>query len=52
MINYQILTGKLLQMKQNAYLLKEFKKLETFDLSYFIGKKFFEDDDTQNYFNQ
>ena len=30
----------------------EFKKLETFDLSYFIGKKFFEDDDTQNYFNQ
>ena len=27
----------------------EFKKLETFDLSYFIGKSHFEEDGTQNY---
>ena len=25
------------------------KKLKTFDLSYFIGKSHFEEDDTQNY---
>ena len=27
----------------------EFKKAETFDLSYFIGKNYFEEDGTQNY---
>ena len=27
----------------------EFKKLNTFDLSYFIGKSHFEEDGTQNY---
>ena len=27
----------------------EFKKLKTLDLSYFIGKSHFEEDDTQNY---
>ena len=27
----------------------EFKKLETFDSSYFIGKSYFDEDGTQNY---
>ena len=27
----------------------EFKKLETFDSSYFIGKSYFDEDATQNY---
>ena len=27
----------------------ELKKLKTFDSSYFIGKSYFEEDDTQNY---
>ena len=33
------------------YLIKkELKKLKTFDLSYFNGKNYFEEDGTQNWF--
>ena len=48
MLNYQVLTEKLLQINQNICLLK------TFDSSHFIGKSHFEEDGTQNYlyFNQ
>ena len=34
---------------QNEYIENEFKKLKTLDLSYFIGKSHFEEDDAQNY---
>ena len=36
------------QIKEKIYLLK--KKLNTFDLSYFHGKNYFEEDGTQNWF--
>ena len=42
MLNFRVLTEKLL-------VENELKKLKTFDLSYFIGKSHFEEDDTQNY---
>ena len=42
MINYQILTEKLLKINQIIYL-------KTFDLSYFIRKNYFAEDGTQNY---
>ena len=42
MLNFRVLTEKLL-------VENELKKLKTFDLSYFIGKRHFEEDDTQNY---
>ena len=42
MLNFRVLTEKLL-------VENELKKLKTFDLSYFIGKRHLEEDDTQNY---
>ena len=44
MLNCQVLTKKLLQIKQNTYLL-----LKTFDSINYRGKKHFEKDGTQNY---
>ena len=35
---------------KNESIENEFKKLKTFDSSYFIGKSHFEEDGTQNYF--
>ena len=36
-------------MKQNTYLMKmNWKKLQTFDSIYFIGKSHFEENDTKN----
>ena len=50
MINYRILTEKLLQIKKKHVLVEnKFKKLKTFDPSYFIGKNYFEEDGAQNY---
>ena len=52
MLNCQFFrkSEKLLQIKQNTYLLKnELNKLKTFDWSYFIGKSHFDEDGTQNY---
>ena len=50
MLSCQILTEKLLKIKQNNYLLKmNWINLKTFDSSYFIGKSHFEEDGTQNY---
>ena len=34
---------------ENLLVKNEFKKLKTFDSSYFIGKSHFEEDGTQNY---
>ena len=43
------LNKKITQNKTKHLLLEnEFKKLKTFDSSYFIGKSHFEEDDTQN----
>ena len=42
MLNYQVLTKKLLKIKQSNYLLKV-------GSGYFIGKSHFEEDGTQNY---
>ena len=36
---------------KNESIENEIKKLKTLDLSYFIGKSHFEEDDTQNYEN-
>ena len=42
---------KLLQIKLNMYLLKmNFKKLQTFELSLFIGQSYFNNDGAQFYF--
>ena len=53
MLSCQILTEKILQIKQNTYLLKlnemKLNKSKTFDSSYFTGKSHFEEDGTQNY---
>ena len=53
MLSCQILTEKILQIKQNTFLLKlnemKLNKLKTFDSSYFTGKSHFEEDGTQNY---
>ena len=46
MLNYQVLTERLLQIKLAE---NELKKLKTFDASYFIGKSHFEEDGTENY---
>ena len=44
------LNRKVTANKSKHLLLEnEFKKLKTFDLSYFIGKSHFEEDGTQNY---
>ena len=45
MLRCPVLTKKLLKIKQNI----ELKKLRTFDLSYYIGKSYFEEDSTPNY---
>ena len=46
-----ILIEILLQIKQNILLLieNELKKLKIFDLGYFIGKSYFDEDVTSNY---
>ena len=49
MLNFCVLTEKLLQIKQSTYLLKANWKMKTFDSNYFIGKIHFERDDIQNY---
>ena len=44
------LNRKITQNKTKHLLVEnEFKKLKTFDLSYFIGKSYFEEDSTPNY---
>ena len=35
--------------KKNESIENELKKLKTFDLGYFIGKDYFEEDGSQNY---
>ena len=44
-LNSRIATNK----TKNESIENEFKKLKTFDSSYFIGKSHFEEDGTQNY---
>ena len=46
---YQILIVKLQQIKKTDSIENDIKNLKTLDLSYFIGKSHFEEDDTQNY---
>ena len=48
MLSCRVLTEKL-QEKKHLLVQNEFKKLKTFDSSYFIGKSHFEEDGTQNY---
>ena len=44
------LNRKITSNKSKHLLIEnELKKLQTFDLSYFIGKRHFEEDGTQNY---
>ena len=44
------LNRKITQNKTKHLLVEnDLKKLKTFDLSYFIGKNYFENDGTQNY---
>ena len=48
MLNYQVLTERLLQIKQNIWFLKmSWRKLKIFASSYFGGKSHFEGDVTQ-----
>ena len=50
MLNYWILTKKLLQIKKKRLLVEnDLNKLKSIDLRYFIGKSHFEGDGTQNY---
>ena len=49
MTNYQILPGKLLKIKHHLLVQNELNKLKTYDLSYFTGKNYFEEDGMQNY---
>ena len=45
------LNRKITKNKTDHLLIQnEFKKLKTFDLGYFIGKNYFEEDGAQNYF--
>ena len=47
MLNCQV---KITKNKTRHFLLEnELKRLKIFDLSYFIGKNYFEEDDAQNY---
>ena len=48
--NLSIFNRKVTANKTKHLLVEnELKKLKTFDLSYFIGKSYFEEDGTQNY---
>ena len=38
-----------LNKTRHLFIEKEFKKLKTFDLDYFLGKSYFDEDGTQNY---
>ena len=50
MLNYRILTKKLLKIKRKHLLVEnELNKLKTFDSGYFNGKSHFEEGGTQNY---
>ena len=49
MLRCQYLTEKLCKINQPFACWKWIKKRKTFDLSYFIGKNYFESDGTQNY---
>ena len=50
MLNYQVLIKSLTSNKTKHVLVQnELKKLKTFDSIYFRGKRYFEDDGTQNY---
>ena len=50
MLNCHVSTKKITSNKTRHILVEnELKKLKTFDLSYFIGKSYFEEDGTQNY---
>ena len=49
MLNYQVLIKSLTSNKTKHVLVQnELKKLKTFDSIYFRGKRYFEDDGTQN----
>ena len=49
-LDCQVLIKKIISNKSKHLLAEnEFKKLKTFDSSYFIGKSHFEEDGTQNY---
>ena len=49
MLNCQVLTVENTANKSKHLLVEnEFKKLKTFDSSYFVGKSHFEEDGTQN----
>ena len=49
MLNCQVLTVKNTANKSKHLLVEnEFKKLKTFDSSYFVDKSHFEEDGTQN----
>ena len=45
-LNRKIVSNK----TKNLVIEKEFKKLNTFDISYYRGKNYFEEDGTQNWF--
>ena len=48
--NVRILNSKVAQNKtKNGSIENKLEKLKTFDLGYFIGKSYFEEDGTQNY---
>ena len=50
MLSCRVLTKKITQNKTRHLLVEnELNQLKTFDSSYFIGKRHFEDDGTQNY---
>ena len=49
MLNCQVLTKKLIQIKKHLLVENELNKLKNFDSSYFIGISHFEKDGTQNY---
>ena len=46
MLNCQVLTKKLIQIKKHLLVENELNKLKNIDLSYFIGKSHFEKDGT------
>ena len=48
-LNYQVLTERLLKIKHHLIVQNKMNQLKTFDSCYFIGKNHFEEDGTQNY---